>query len=85
MNTYTIPFSDFEASISIEPTTQGYRAHSLLFDEYADIVSETDSTHYLSYCITEICARELVRLYPDIATNEWDILAAAGMPECACD
>lgn len=90
MSTYTIPLDgELEASISVEPSLQGLRAHSLLFNDDADIVAETDSTQYIDYCHTEVCAREIFKLLEsagiDYAANVWDDLSGAGMPECVCD
>lgn len=85
MNSYTIPLDDnLEAMVYIEPSMQGNRAYSLLFNDDAEIVSETDSVQYIDYCRTEICAREIDRMLPDNNLNVWDILASAGMPECVC-
>lgn len=90
MSTYTIPLDgELEASVSIEPAHQGLRAHSLLFNDDADIVSETDSIQYIDYCYTCASGAEIFRLLTeagiDYAANVWDDLSGAGMPECACD
>lgn len=86
MNSCTIPITDnLEAMIYIEQSLQGNRAYSLLFDDEAEIVAETDSVQYIDYCLTEICAQEITKMLPDNNLNVWDILASAGMPECACD
>ena len=86
MNSYTIPLDDnLEAMVYIEPALQGSRAYSLLFDDDAEIVAETDSVQYVDYCRTEICAGEINKLLPDNNLDVWDILASAGMPECVCE
>lgn len=86
MNSYIIPInSNLEAMVYIKPSLQGNRAYSLLFDEDAGLIAETDSVQYMDYCLTEICAREIGRMLPDIDLNVWDALASAGMPECVCD
>lgn len=86
MISYTIPVNNnLEAYIHIEPSLQGSRAYSLLFDNDAEIVAETDNVQYIDYCHTDICAGEITKMLPDNNMNVWDILSSAGMPECACD
>lgn len=90
MSTYTIPLDgELEASINLEPSLQGLRAHSLLFDDGADTVVETESTQYIDYCYTCASGAEIFKLLAgagiDYAANVWDDLSGAGMPECACD
>lgn len=90
MSTYTIPLDgELEASINLQSSLQGLRAHSLLFDDDADIVSETESMQYIDYCRTCTCGAEIFRLLEsagiDYAANVWEDLSGAGIPECACD
>lgn len=86
MNTYTIDFGDMSAHVTIEASSQGSRASSILFDDYADVLTETSAAdmQYIDYCHACIVACELVRLYPDIAGTEWEFIGMSGL-SCHCD
>ena len=86
MNTYNIAFGDMSAHVTIEPSLQGARASSILFDDYADILAETSASdmQYIDYCHACIVASELARLYPDIVGTEWEYIELSGM-SCHCD
>lgn len=70
-------------TIMAEPTTQGFRAYGLAFNDDADLVAETGSRHYIGYCTADV----LASIMGDLTNGDdimRDALAAHGLT-CCCD
>ena len=84
MHEYTITLANGdELRVTTEPSLQGRRAYSLLFDANANVLAETDSTQYIDYCETCILIGESSRVgIPDMLA--WYSLETLGHV-CTCD
>ena len=90
MTTYALDaIRGLDLSITIEPSSQGYRGYGIAFDDDADIVAETDSRMYIGYCIPDVLASIAGDLTngDDVmrdASDIFDALHARGLI-CHCD
>lgn len=84
----SIDLNGLEARIFVEPSSQGLRAYSILFDDNADVINETESIQYIGYCLSCVAYRVACDLFDYRKQVEpfaiADSLEADGL-SCHCD
>lgn len=94
MTVYTLPITDdTDVTVSVTRSSQGYHAAGYLTvtreDGGSEDFGERGSMHYIDYCLTEVVAREAIRVvgnFPRLSDgwNVWEALDGI-LPECVCE
>jgi hypothetical protein len=86
---YEIEIRGLDARVTITRGNETASAWGILFDENAEIVTETESTRYSGYCDAEILTAVVGEMAFSRRGIEWDdihaTVEALDLPACECE